>query len=90
MLIEQEDEVDGLGELGASGILGVVAEPAVVRIELAGQAGAAPRGQLADQGVRPVRLVCEVDLAAEVVVAVDVPELPHVVGQPAGENHVDG
>ena len=41
VLVEQEDEVDGLGELGPAGVLGVEAEPAVLGVELLGQLAAA-------------------------------------------------
>ena len=50
VLIEQEDEVDRLGELGPAGVLGVEAEAAVLGVELLGQLNAALRGELARQG----------------------------------------
>ena len=43
VLVEQEDEVDRLGELGPLGVRGVEAEAAVLGVELLGELGLALR-----------------------------------------------
>ena len=43
VLIEQEDQVDRLGELGPARVVGVEAEPAVLGVELLGELRPAPR-----------------------------------------------
>ena len=47
MLIEEEDQVDGLGKLGPPGVLGIETEAAVLGIKLLGKLGDA----LGDQGL---------------------------------------
>ena len=63
VLIEEEDQVDRLGELGPARIVGVEAEPAVLRVELLGELLDAlgrrgPRQRqlaLAARGLEPLR-----------------------------------